>query len=81
MNLLEEIAELSPFRKRNAEEYRLDDLLDYFVNPAGYDAFSFSNCVVKGPMGAGKSMFLKANQAFYKYSLVPSVLEGANSKS
>ena len=74
---LKVLADLNPFQRRNAEEFKLEDLLDFFVSPSvDEEAFSYSNSIVKGQMGAGKSMFLRANLAFYQYAMVPSVLEG-----
>lgn len=37
--------------------------------------FDFENNIVKGRMGSGKTMFLRANHAYYLYNLVPRIIE------
>lgn len=65
-----------PFKTRNADEYDLEQVLDLFINPlAGLSSpFDYENIIVKGRMGSGKTMFLRANHAYYLYGLVPSLL-------
>lgn len=66
-----------PFRIRNADEYDLSNILDLFVDPTNglIGPFDFSNSIIKGKMGSGKTMYLRANYAYYLYTLVPSLLE------
>lgn len=65
-----------PFKTRNAEDFDLAQILDVFVNPMNdtRSPFDFENTIIKGEMGSGKSIFLKANYAYYLYSIVPSLL-------
>lgn len=67
-----------PFKKRNADEYELSQVLDLFVPPSeGLDSpFEYQNEIVRGRMGSGKTMYLKANYAFHLYQMVPSILNG-----
>ena len=67
-----------PFKTRNADEYDLERVLDLFVDPIEglTSPFDFENIIVKGRMGSGKTMFLRANLAYYLYGLVPSLLNG-----
>lgn len=66
-----------PFKTRNAEEFDLSQVLPLFVEPVpgGNSPFEFENSIVKGRMGTGKTMYLKANYAYYLYTLVPALLE------
>lgn len=66
-----------PFKTRNADEYELDNILDLFVDPTEglIGPFDFTNSIVKGKMGTGKTMLLRANYAYYIYTLVPSLME------
>lgn len=66
-----------PFITRNADEYDLENILDLFVDPTDGLAgpFDFSNSIIKGKMGSGKTMYLRANYAYYLYTLVPCLLE------
>ena len=68
-----------PFKIRNADEYDLENILDLFVDPTeGLNGpFEFSNAIIKGKMGSGKTMFLRANYAYYLYTLVPCLLDGS----
>jgi cold shock CspA family protein len=72
-----EIFKKRPFKTRNADEYNLSDILSLFVNPiVGLSSpLDFENSIVKGRMGSGKTMFLRANYAYYLFNLVPSLLE------
>lgn len=66
-----------PFKTRNAEEFDLSQILPLFVEPVpgGNSPFEFENSIVKGRMGTGKTMYLRANYAYYLYTLVPAILE------
>lgn len=65
-----------PFKARNAEDFELSMILDVFVSPLGdaRNPFDYENSIVKGGMGSGKSIFLKANYAYYLYAVLPSLL-------
>lgn len=67
-----------PFEIRNADEYELEKILDLFIDPTDglTGPFDFTNIIVKGKMGSGKTMYLRANYAYYLYTLVPSLIEG-----
>src|ERR1039457_3856548 len=67
-----------PFKIRNAEEFDLPQVLDLFVDPASgsRNPFEYENIIVKGRMGSGKTMYLRANYAYHLYSIVPSLLAG-----
>ena len=67
-----------PFKARNAEEYDSGSIINLFVTPINdlRDCFEFENCIIKGKMGSGKTMLLKANLALYLSSMVPSILSG-----
>lgn len=62
-----------PFKTRNADEFELQSILDLFIDPTdGLDSpFDYCNSIVKGKMGSGKTMYLRANHAYYLYTLVP----------
>ncbi len=69
-----------PFKIRNADEYDLENILDLFIDPTAdglRGTFDFCNCIVKGKMGSGKTMYLRANYAYYLYTLVPSLISEA----
>lgn len=70
------IYEKRPFQTRNADEFNLENILDLFVDPTDglIGCFDYENTIVKGKMGSGKTMYLRANQAYYMYTLVPSLL-------
>ncbi|TYS87712.1 hypothetical protein [Rossellomorea aquimaris] len=65
-----------PFKVRNADEFNLEQILDFFIDPTNglSSPFDYENVIVKGRMGTGKTMYLRANHACYLYSLVPSLL-------
>ncbi len=67
-----------PFRVRNAEELPEHSLLDMFVLPTGgtIDPFGFDNLIIKGRMGSGKTMVLRANLLLYRYLMVEKVISG-----
>lgn len=64
-----------PFKTRNADEFELSDILNLFVNPIKSlnSPFDYENNIIKGKMGSGKTMFLRANHAYYLYRLIPSL--------
>lgn len=66
-----------PFKTRNADEFELQNILDLFIDPTeGLDSpFDYCNCIIKGKMGSGKTMYLRANHAYYLYTLVPCLNE------
>lgn len=66
-----------PFKTRNADEYDLNNILDLFIDPTNglIGPFDFSNSIIKGKMGSGKTMYLRANYAYYLYTLVPCLIE------
>lgn len=66
-----------PFKTRNADEYDLENILDLFIDPTDglIGPFEFSNSIIKGKMGSGKTMYFRANYAYYLYTLVPCLIE------
>lgn len=74
---LEDIYLSRPFKTRNADEFDLENILDLFIDPTEglIGPFDFSNSIVKGKMGSGKTMYLRANYAYYLYTLVPCLLD------
>lgn len=74
---MRKIYERRPFRIRNADEFDLKQILSLFVSPlTGLNSpFDFENNIVKGRMGSGKTMFLRANLAYSLYNLVPRIIE------
>lgn len=66
-----------PFKTRNADEYNLSDILSLFVNPIEglRSPVDFENSIIKGRMGSGKTMFLRANYAYYLFNIIPRLLE------
>jgi hypothetical protein len=67
-----------PFKTRNADEYNLSDILSLFVNPIDglRSPVDFENSIIKGRMGSGKTMFLRANYAYYLFNIVPRLIKG-----
>lgn len=76
--MMKEIYKKRPFKTRNADEYNLSDVLSLFVNPLEglRTPIDFENSIIKGRMGSGKTMFLRANYAYYLFNIVPSLIEG-----
>lgn len=76
---LESIFLSRPFKTRNADEFDLENILDLFVDPTNglMGPFDFSNSIIKGKMGSGKTMYLRANYAYHLYTLVPCLNEGS----
>lgn len=80
MRAMEEIFYRRPFKVRNADEYDLANVLNLFVSPIDglSSPFDFENTIVKGRMGSGKTMYLRANHAYHLYGLVPALFDGAS---
>jgi hypothetical protein len=74
---MEDIYRNRPFKVRNADEYELSQILNLFVSPLSglVTPFDFENNIVKGKMGSGKTMYLRANHACYLYQLVPNIID------
>lgn len=66
-----------PFKTRNADEYNLSDILSLFVNPINglSTPVEFENSIIKGRMGSGKTMYLRANYAYHLFNIVPRLLQ------
>ena len=66
-----------PFKIRNADEYELESILDLFIDPTDglTGPFDFANSIIKGKMGSGKTMYLRANYAYYLHTLVPCLID------
>lgn len=78
--MLDQICEKRPFKTRNADEYSLADVFALFVDPnkSLVNPFEFENNIIKGRMGSGKTMYLRANYAYHQYGLVVSLLDNVN---
>lgn len=66
-----------PFKIRNADEFADQNVLELFVDPTiGVSGpFDYGNEIVKGQMGTGKTMYLRANYIYYLSILVPQMIE------
>ncbi len=64
-----------PFKTRNADEYELSEILQLFVNPMHglTTPFDYENTIIKGRMGSGKTMYLRANHAYHLYGILPAL--------
>ncbi|MAA95718.1 MULTISPECIES: hypothetical protein [unclassified Arsukibacterium] len=73
---MEKVFRSRPFKVRNADEYDVSNILSLFVNPINGLAtpFDYENSIIKGRMGSGKTMYLRANHAYYLSALVPSLI-------
>ena len=62
MNIAQVILSL-PFKTRNADEFVDENILSLFVDPTDGVAgpFDYRNEIIKGKMGTGKTMYLRAN--------------------
>ena len=62
-----------PFKTRNADEFDLSEILHLFVNPISglTSPFDYENSIIKGRMGSGKTMYLRANHAYHLYGILP----------
>lgn len=74
---MEDLFKKRPFKTRNADEYNLSDILSLFVNPINglSSPVEFENSIVKGRMGSGKTMYLRANFAYYLFNIVPNLIQ------
>ena len=74
---MENIFRSRPFKVRNADEYDVTNVLGLFVSPINGLAtpFDYENSIIKGRMGSGKTMYLRANHAYYLSVLVPSLIQ------
>ncbi|HDL01386.1 MAG TPA: hypothetical protein ENH23_04055 [candidate division Zixibacteria bacterium] len=79
---MEEIFQSRPFKTRNADEFDLGSILSLFVSPIDglTSPFDYENTIVKGRMGSGKTMYLRANYAYYLYRLVPTLINDESEK-
>lgn len=73
---LKDIYKSRPFKIRNADEFDQQDVLSLFVDPTTSlkSPVEYENSIIKGRMGTGKTMFLRANYAFCLFELVPRLL-------
>lgn len=74
---MEDVFKSRPFKIRNADEYDISNILNLFVSPISGLAtpFDYENSIIKGRMGSGKTMYLRANHAAWLSALVPSLIE------
>lgn len=75
---MDQIYKARPFQIRNADEYEVSEVLRLFVSPfEGLSTpFDYENNIIKGRMGSGKTMYLRANYAYYFYGIIPALSEG-----
>jgi hypothetical protein len=75
---MEDVFKKRPFKTRNADEYNLSDILSLFINPINglSSPVEYENSIIKGRMGSGKTMYLRANYANYLFNIIPSLIEG-----
>lgn len=80
---MDKVFKLRPFKIRNADEYNVSNILSLFVSPINGLAtpFDYENSIIKGRMGSGKTMYLRANHAYYLSGLVPSLIEKSDENS
>ena len=73
---ISEIILKRPFQTRNADEFTDKNIADLFVDPTIGVAgpFDYGNEIVKGKMGTGKTMYLRANYTHYLFTLVPQMM-------
>ena len=76
MNIAQVILSL-PFKTRNADEFVDENILSLFVDPTDGVAgpFDYRNEIIKGKMGTGKTMYLRANYIYHLAILVPQMIE------
>lgn len=74
-----ELVLLRPFQTRNADEFLDENILELFVDPTNGVAgpFDYCNEIVKGKMGTGKTMYLRANYIYHLSVLVPQMIDHA----
>lgn len=72
-----ELVLLRPFQIRNADEFLDENILELFVDPTSGVAgpFDYCNEIVKGKMGTGKTMYLRANYMYHLSVLVPQMMD------
>lgn len=77
---MENLFQDRPFKIRNADEYDVANILNLFVSPTEglTTPFDYENTIIKGRMGSGKTMYLRANHAYYLAALIPSIVEEAD---
>jgi len=65
-----------PFQVRNADEFEDQSILQVFVDPTDGVAgpYDYGNEIIKGQMGTGKTMYLRANYINYLTTLVPQMI-------
>lgn len=75
MNITELILK-KPFQIRNADEFADQNILQVFVDPTNGVAgpFDYGNEIIKGQMGTGKTMYLRANYIYYLSTLVQQMI-------
>lgn len=66
-----------PFKTRNADEFMDENILNLFVDPTDGVAgpFDYKNEIIKGKMGTGKTMYLRANYIYHLSILVPQMID------
>ena len=71
---------MRPFQTRNADEFLDENILELFVDPTNGVAgpFDYCNEMIKGKMGTGKTMYLRANYTYYLSILVPQMMESTS---
>lgn len=74
---MDKVFKSRPFKVRNADEYDASNILGLFVSPINGLAtpFDYENSIIKGRMGSGKTMYLRANHGYYLSALVPSLID------
>ena len=75
---MENLFRSRPFKTRNADEFGISQVLSLFVSPKDglSTPFDYENTIIKGRMGSGKTMYLRANHAYYLSELVPTLIDG-----
>lgn len=74
---IEQLFKERPFKIRNADEYDVANILNLFVSPTEglTTPFDYENTIIKGRMGSGKTMYLRANHAYYIANLIPCLID------
>lgn len=75
--LIKDIYLSRPFIIRNADELDTSNVLSLFADPVPKirNPFEYENMIIKGKMGTGKTMLLRANYAFHTFTLYTSFIE------
>ena len=73
---LKKIYWAKPFKIKNADEYDSDSILDLFIDSTDEmnDLFDYSNSIIKGKSGSGKTMFLRAIYQYFLCILAPALM-------